>query len=66
MSNLVNFGYLDPSVVTYSIQVIIGIVVSIAAFVGVYWRNFKNILQKKFNIKFGVKKEIESDDIYLK
>ena len=31
-------AYLDPSVMTYTIQVVAGVVVAVGAVVGVYWR----------------------------
>ena len=53
-------AYIDPSVMTYLIQAVAGIVVAVGAVVGIYFRRAK----KKINEKLGVeeKKEIESDD----
>lgn len=31
-------AYLDPSVMTYTIQVVAGVVVAVGAVIGVYWR----------------------------
>lgn len=58
-------AYIDPSVMTYMIQVIAGIVVAIGAIAGVYFRKAK----KKFNEKLGIdenkNKEVESDEILV-
>lgn len=53
-------AYIDPSVMTYLIQAVAGIVVAVGAVIGIYFRRAK----KKINEKLGVeeKKEIESDD----
>lgn len=53
-------AYIDPSVMTYLIQAIAGVVIAIGAGLGIYFRKAR----KKINEKLGVeeKKEIESDD----
>lgn len=53
--------YVDPSAVTYIIQLVAGVVIAIGAGIGIYWRKAK----KKVRDKLGVEdnKEIESDDI---
>ena len=35
------FAYLDPSVMTYTIQVVAGVIVAVGAVVGIYWRKAK-------------------------
>lgn len=35
------YAYLDPSVMTYAIQIIAGIVVAVGAVVGICWRKAK-------------------------
>ena len=59
-------AYIDPSVSTYIIQAVAGIVVAVGAAVGIYFRRAK----KKFNDKLGRdenrNKEVESDDIISK
>jgi len=53
-------AYIDPSVMTYVIQAVAGIVVAVGAVFGIYFRRAR----KKINEKLGVeeKKEVESDD----
>lgn len=58
-------AYLDPSVMTYAIQVIAGIVVAAGAVVGVYWRKAKKKVQDKLGIDENAKKEIEDEVIEL-
>ena len=56
-------AYIDPSVMTYVIQAIAGIVIAVGAVVGIYWRKAK----KKAQDKLGIKENIieESDDIIV-
>ena len=56
-------GYLDPSVMTYAIQVIAGVVVAAGAVVGIYWRKAKKKVQDKLGIDEYSKKEVEDDVI---
>lgn len=56
-------AYIDPSVMTYMIQVVAGIVVAVGAVLGVYWRRAKKKMQDKLGIE--EKKEYESDDIQV-
>lgn len=56
-------GYLDPSIMTYAIQAIAGIVIAIGAGVSLYWRKAKRKLNQTFGINSNIKKEIESDVI---
>lgn len=58
-------AYLDPSVMTYTIQVVAGIAIAIGAVVGVYWRKAKRKINDKLGIDENAKKEKESDDIEL-
>ena len=48
-TNMVS-GYLDPSVMTYAIQAIAGVVIAIGAVAGIYWRKAK----KKVSDKLGI------------
>ena len=64
MSSLFIFpvgAYLDPSVMTYAIQVVAGVVVAIGAVVGIYWRKAKKKVQDKLGIDENAKKEVEED-----
>ena len=53
-------AYIDPSVLTYVIQAVAGIVIAVGAGLGIYFRRAK----KKINEKLGIdkKEEVESDD----
>ena len=54
-------AYLDPSVMTYAIQVVAGVVVAIGAVAGIYWRKAKKKVQDKLGIDEDAKKEVEDD-----
>ncbi len=56
-------AYIDPSVMTYAIQAIAGIIIAIGAFVGIYFRKFKKKVNDKLGIDENKNKEVESDDI---
>ena len=53
--------YIDPSVMTYTIQVVAGVVVAVGAAVGIYWRKAKKKVQDKLGIDENAKKEVEDD-----
>ena len=57
---MINIFYIYPSIMTYSIQVITGIVIVLGGSVGIYIKKLK----KKMKIKS--KKEVESDNIIVK
>ncbi len=59
------FAYLDPSVMTYTIQVVAGVVVAVGAVIGVYWRKAKKKLQNKMGIDENAKKEVEEDVVEI-
>ena len=54
-------AYLDPSVMTYTIQVIAGVAVAAGAVIGVLWRRAKKKVQDKLGIDENAKKEVEDD-----
>lgn len=56
-------AYIDPSVVTYMIQAVAGIVIAIGAVVGIYWRKARKKLNDKLGIDENRNKEVESDEI---
>ena len=58
-------AYLDPSVMTYAIQIVAGLAVAIGAVVGVYWRKAKKLLSSKLGIDENRNKEVESDEIIV-
>ena len=53
--------YIDPSVMTYAIQVIAGVIVAVGAIIGVRWRKAKKKVQDKLGIDENAKKEVEED-----
>lgn len=54
-------AYLDPSVMTYTIQVVAGVAVAAGAVVGVLWRRAKKKVQDKLGIDENAKKEVEEE-----
>ena len=58
-------AYIDPSVMTYTIQVVAGIVVAVGAVVGVYFRKAKKKVQDKLGIDENAKKEVEDDIVEI-
>lgn len=56
-------AYLDPSVMTYAIQAVAGVLVAVGAAVGIYWRKAKKKVQDKLGIDENAKKEVEEDVI---
>ena len=58
-------AYLDPSVMTYTIQVVAGVVVAVGAVVGVYWRKAKKKVQNSLGIDENAKKTMEEDVVEL-
>lgn len=68
MINLLNVnvaGYIDPSVMTYAIQAIAGVVIAVGAFLGIYFRKAKKKLNNKLGIDENRNKEVESDEIII-
>ena len=66
MNELLIFGYIDPSVMTYAIQAGAGILIAVGAFVGLYFRKANRKVNKKLGIDENKNKEIESDEIEVK
>ena len=58
-------AYVDPSVMTYVIQAVAGIVIAVGAAVGIYWRKAKKKINDKLGIDENAKKEVE-DDLEIK
>lgn len=65
MSTFMVGGYIDPSVMTYAIQAIAGVVIAIGAAVGIYWRKAKKKMNDKLGIDENRNKEVESDEIII-
>ena len=59
-------AYIDPSVTTYLIQAIAGVVIAVGAVVGIYFRRAKKKMSEKLGIDENRNKEVESDDIVIK
>lgn len=58
-------AYIDPSVATYMIQAIAGVVIAVGAVAGVYIRKTKKKINDKLGIDENRNKEVESDDIVI-
>ena len=58
-------GYIDPSVMTYTIQAIAAVGIAIGAAVGIHFRRAKKKLAQKLNIDENKNKEVEGDDIVV-
>ena len=59
-------AYIDPSVTTYIIQAVAGIVIAVGAAVGIYFRRAKKKINQKLGIDENRNKEVETDDIVSK
>ncbi|MDD7223481.1 MAG: hypothetical protein SPF36_03900 [Lachnospiraceae bacterium] len=55
--------YIDPSVVTYLIQAVAGVVIAVGAAVGIYFRKAKKKVNDKLGIDENKNKEVETDEI---
>lgn len=58
-------AYIDPSVMTYVIQAVAGVVVAVGAVVGIYFRRAKKKVNEKLGIDENRNKEVESDEIVV-
>ena len=58
--------YIDPSVTTYLIQAIAGVVIAVGAGLAIYFRRAKKKVNEKLGIDENKNKEVESDDIEFK
>lgn len=61
--NLFNTMYIDPSVMSYTIQIVAGAVITVGAVVGIVFRKAKKKVKKTLNIE--EKKEVEDDIVDL-
>lgn len=62
---MLNVAYIDPSVMTYSIQAIAGIAVAIGAVATVFWRRAKKKVSDKLGLDDVSKKEVEEDIVLI-
>lgn len=60
-----SFAYLDPSVVTYLVQAIAGVVIAGSAIFIVLWRKFRKKVSKTLNIDENKNKTVEEDVVIL-
>ena len=58
-------AYIDPSVMTYSIQIVAGVVVAVGAVIGIYWRKAKKKVQDKLGIDENANKTVEEDVVEI-
>lgn len=58
-------AYIDPSVMTYIIQAVAGIIVAVGAAVGIYWRKAKKKISNTLGVDENRNKEVESDEIVV-
>lgn len=58
-------GYIDPSVMTYTIQAVAGVAIAVGAAVGIHFRKAKKKLAEKMNIDENRNKEVEDDNIII-
>lgn len=58
-------AYIDPSVMTYVIQAVAGVVVAVGAAVGIYFRRVKKKLNDTLGIDENQNKEVESNEIVV-
>lgn len=59
-------AYIDPSVITYVIQAVAGVVIAVGAVAGICWRKAKKKLNEKLGIDENKNKEVEPDEIVVK
>lgn len=56
-----SLAYIDPSVTTYAIQAIVGVVVAVGAVAAIWWRKAKKKVANKLGIDENAKKSTEAD-----
>lgn len=58
-------AYIDPSVMTFAVQVVAGVAVAVGAVAGVLWRRAKKKVQEKLGIDENAGKEVEEDIVEI-
>lgn len=58
-------AYIDPSVMTYVIQAVAGVIIAVGAAGGILFRRFRKKVNDKLGIDENKNKEVESDDIVI-
>ena len=56
-----NFLYVDPSVMTYAIQAVAGVVIAVGAVAAIAWRKAKKKVAEKLHLEENSKKEIDAE-----
>ena len=59
------YAYIDPSVMTFAVQVVAGVAIAVGAVVGVLWRRAKKKVQEKLGIDENAGKEVEEDIVEI-
>ena len=59
------FGYVDPSVMSYTVQAVAGVIIACSVVIGVIWRKVKKGTKKVLKIDENAGKEVE-DEIQVK
>ena len=59
-------AYIDPSAMTYLIQIIAGVAIAIGAAITIWYRKAKKKVSNKLGIDENKNKEVESDEIIVK
>ena len=59
-------AYIDPSVMTYMIQAIAGVVIAVGAIAGICFRRARKKISRTLNIDENRGKEVESDEIVIR
>jgi hypothetical protein len=65
MFKVISFVYIDPSVTTYVVQAIAGVVIAVGAVIGIVWRKAAKKAKKVLNIDDNAKKEVEDDVVEI-
>ena len=58
---MINILYIDPSIVTYIVQIITGSIIAVGAAIGIFIKKIKKNSKKKTR-----KNEKETNDLYIK
>ena len=65
LTPIISFAYLDPSVMTYTIQAIAGVAIAVGAVVGIYWRKARRKFHDKLGVDDNKNKEVEDDIVEI-
>lgn len=58
-------SYVDPSVMSYAVQAIAGVVIACGVVFGIVWRKVKRNAQKVLKIDENADKEVEDDILII-